>query len=48
MDDGDPNGVVDCGSNLIFGSNTPDEEEVRYDPGDQIADNCETQTPVDP
>ncbi len=49
VDDGAPDDVVDCGENLIIiGSNTPDDDEVRYDPGDQIATSCETQTPVNP
>ena len=44
VDDGAPDDVVDCGENTYGSEN----DEVRYDPGDQIASNCETQTPVNP
>ena len=43
VDDGSGDDVVDCGEGLI---GSVDNDEVRYDPGDQIADDCETQTPV--
>ncbi len=45
---GAPHDVVYRGNNLIIGPNTPDDDEVRYDPGDEIASSCETKTPVNP
>jgi len=44
VDDGSADDVVDYGETFAL----PDNDLVRYDPGDQIASNCETQTLVNP
>jgi len=43
VNDGSPDDVVNCGSNLVFpgSGGTPDNDRVFFDPGDQIAENCE-------
>ena len=42
VNDGSGDDVVDCGENLIAGT---DNDVVYFDPGDQIAPNCEVQNP---